>query len=59
MIRHKWVKKGKKPWVYWECSRCGCSKQKDYGMPWYYFLPDRELPRIKAPACIVTEGGEG
>jgi hypothetical protein len=26
-------------------------------MPWYYFLPDRELPKIKAPSCIVTEGG--
>jgi len=51
MKRHKWVKKGKKPLVYWECSRCGCTKQKDYGMPWFYFPQGEELPIFKSPPC--------
>jgi len=51
MTRHKWIKKGKKPWVYWECENCGCSKQKEYGMPWEYFRVGDRWPFHKSPEC--------
>jgi hypothetical protein len=53
MARHKWIKKGKRPYVYWECEVCGCEKQKEYGMPWEYFLPGDRWPSQKAPECKI------
>ena len=49
--RHKWVKQRNGKLVYWECPKCGCVKQKDWGLPWFYFHDDKELPHLKAPPC--------
>ena len=54
MSRHKWTKKGIGRFVYWECLKCRCTKQKDWGYPWFYFLADAELPVLKSPQCITN-----
>ena len=55
MARHKWTKKGKRPWIYWECENCGCSRQKQYGMPWEYFRIGERWPLHKSPVCKIQK----
>jgi hypothetical protein len=51
--RHSWnsstvkTKRGKP--AYYVCTLCGCTKEKEYGMPWVYFT-DKDM-FLKAPAC--------
>jgi len=48
-MRHKWTNKG----AYHEC-KCGCIKQKYYGL-WLYFMPDIRDPFLKAPKCLILK----
>ena len=51
-MRHKWIKKRNGKLVYWECVKCGCTKQKDWGLPWFYFpIEHPSMPLFKAPPC--------
>jgi hypothetical protein len=54
--RHRWTKKRNGRFIYWECVYCGCTKQKDWGMPWMYFTRDEASPGIfKSPKCKKIE----
>jgi len=47
-MRHKWIhKKG-----FSECVKCGCSKQKYYGLL-LYFVDGIKDPFLKAPPCKI------
>jgi len=57
MSQHKWIKKENGRIVYWECSMCGCVKQKDWGLPWFYFPEGEEYPVFKSPPCNSPKHG--
>ena len=58
MTRHKWIKKRNGKFVYWECQNCGCTKQKDWGLPWFYFPScHASTPVFKSPPCTAVKGG--
>ena len=40
---------------YWECENCGCTKQKDWGLPWFYFVDGQEYPVFKSPKCAAKK----
>lgn len=49
-MRHKWNGKLKRGTEYVTCVKCGCMKQRYYGLM-LYFTDQQKDPFIKAPEC--------
>lgn len=54
-MRHKWDGKLKRGVEYVTCVKCGCMKQRYYGLM-LYFTDHQKDPFIKAPNCDIANG---
>lgn len=50
-MKHSWKAKNNGYGTFYQCEKCGITKEKYYGMPWHYFDDEGKFIDTKAPIC--------